>query len=182
MRLRAVTLLALALALGGCATPRPAVEPAFEAPYTLDSGDKLRVTVFGQDSLTNSYAVDAAGKIAMPLIGAVAARGRSTEELGRTITERLRNGYLREPHVAVEVETYRPFFVLGEVTAAGQYAYVNGMTAETAVAIAGGFSPRAVKGEVIISRVVNGAVVRACVPLSYPVRPGDTINVPERWL
>ncbi|NJO54630.1 MAG: polysaccharide export protein [Bacteroidales bacterium] len=184
MRLRSFILLAAGLALAGCATPSrlAPVDQAFEAPYTLDAGDRLRVTVFGQDGLTNSYAVNASGKIAMPLIGSVDARGRTTEELARTIAAKLRQGYVREPHVAVEVETYRPFFVLGEVTAAGQYAYVNGMTVETAVAIAGGFSPRASKAYAEVSRVIDGQMVRASVPLTYPVRPGDTINVIERWL
>jgi polysaccharide export outer membrane protein len=175
-------LLVAAPLLSGCATPQPQIDAAFEAPYTLDSGDRLRLTVFGQESLSNTYSVDAAGKIAVPLIGSVEARGRTTEELARAVSARLRQGYLREPHVAVEIETYRPFFVLGEVTAAGQYAYVSGMTVETAVAIAGGFSPRARKSTAEISRVVNGQVVRATVPTSYPVRPGDTINIAERWL
>jgi polysaccharide export outer membrane protein len=184
MRLRSTILLTVALALAGCATPSqiPPVEMAPEAPYTLDAGDKLRVTVFGQDGLTNTYAVNASGKISMPLIGSVEARGRTTESLARAIAAKLRQGYVREPHVAVEVETYRPFFVLGEVTAAGQYAYVNGMTVETAVAIAGGFSPRAYKTYAEVSRVVDGQLVRTSVPLTYPVRPGDTINVIERWL
>jgi polysaccharide export outer membrane protein len=182
MRLLLFLLLIAAPMLAGCATPRPQIDTAFEAPYTLDSGDKLRVTVFGQEGLSNAYAVDAAGKIAMPLIGSVEARGHTTEELAHAISAKLRQGYLREPHVAVEIETYRPFFVLGEVTAAGQYAFVSGMTVETAVAIAGGFSPRAYKSTADISRVVNGKVVRATVPLSYPVRPGDTINIAERWL
>src|SRR5207253_1914909 len=83
------------------------------------------------------------GFITMPLIGAVAARERTTTGLSAAIAEKLRNGYIREPHVAVEIEAYRPFFILGEVTAPGQYPYVANMTAETAVAIAGGFSPRA---------------------------------------
>lgn len=183
MRMPFIVLLAIAQMLVSCATPGPPqVNPAFDAPYTLDSGDKLRVAVFGQEGLSNSYTVDASGKIAMPLIGALEARGRTTEELAQSVSARLRQGYVREPHVAVEVEAYRPFFVLGEVTAAGQYAYVNGMTVETAVAIAGGFSPRARKSSVEISRVVNGRVVRAEVPATYPVRPGDTITVAERWL
>ena len=182
MRMLIFALLAAAQMLVGCATPRIPIETAFEAPYTLDAGDRLRVTVFGQEGLSNSYSVDAAGKIAMPLIGTVGARGCTTDELARAVAAKFRQGYLREPHVAVEVETYRPFFVLGEVTAAGQYAYVSGMTVETAVAIAGGFSPRARKSTAEISRVVNGQVVHATVPMSYPVRPGDTINIAERWL
>jgi polysaccharide export outer membrane protein len=152
-----------------------------EQTYQLDSGDRLRVVVFGQEGVTNSYAVDAAGNISMPLIGAVPARGLTTQQLGAQIAARLRQGYIREPHVAVEVETYRPFFILGEVTYPGQYPYVANMTVETAVAIAGGFSPRAKRTDVAITRPYGGQVARGTVPTSTPVRPGDTITVAERW-
>jgi polysaccharide export outer membrane protein len=182
MLARALLVVVAALTLGACASMRaPAAGPAFETPYVLDAGDKLRVVVFGQEGLSNSYAVDGAGKIAMPLIGAVDARGKTTSELAKSIVTRLRAGYVREPHVAVEVETYRPFFILGEVTAAGQYAYVNNMTVETAVAIAGGFSPRALKTHATVGRVVDGQMVHATVPISYPLRPGDTVTIEERW-
>jgi len=150
-------------------------------PYTLDSGDRLRVVVFGQDGLSNSYLVDASGHIAMPLIGSVSARGLTTDELSSRIAEKLRQGFVREPHVAVEVEAYRPFFILGEVTQPGQYPYVADMTVETAVAIAGGFAPRAFRQTVVITRTVHGQQVRITVPTSYPLRPGDTVNVQERW-
>jgi polysaccharide biosynthesis/export protein len=162
----------------------PIVAPAIpepNAPYTLDAGDRLRVVVFGQEGLSNSYAVDASGHITMPLIGAVQARARSTESLSRAIAEKLKNGYIREPHVAVEIDTYRPFFILGEVTAPGQYPYVANMTAETAVAIAGGFSPRADKRGVTLTRNIDGQAYRGPAPLTFPVRPGDTIVVAERW-
>ncbi len=182
MFLRPLALLAAVLVLSACASSRaPTVDPAFETPYVLDAGDRLRVVVFGQEGLSNSYAVDGAGKIAMPLIGAVEARGKTTQELGRTITSRLRSGFVREPHVAVEVETYRPFFILGEVNTAGQYPYVNGMTVETAVAIAGGFSPRAWRGQATVGRLVDGQMVHAAVPIAYPLRPGDTVTIEERW-
>jgi polysaccharide biosynthesis/export protein len=175
-------LVALTLALGACAAVRaPTVGPAFESPYVLDAGDKLRVVVFGQEGLSNSYAVDGTGKIAMPLIGPVEARGKTTAELSRSISQRLRAGYVREPHVAVEVEAYRPFFILGEVIAAGQYAYVNNMTVETAVAIAGGFSPRASKNTATVGRLVDGQMVHATVPITYALRPGDTVTIEERW-
>jgi polysaccharide biosynthesis/export protein len=149
--------------------------------YTLDSGDRLRVVVFGQDGLTNSYSVDASGYIDMPLIGAVAARGLTTDQLASRIGEKLRDGYVREPHVAVEIESYRPFFILGEVTAPGQYPYVANMTAETAVAIAGGFTARASRKSVVLNRNYYGRAMRIAVPLTFPLRPGDTINVQERW-
>ena len=155
--------------------------PAVEAGYTLDSGDRLRIVVFGQDGLTNSYVVGTGGYIDMPLIGSVAARGTTTDQLAARVSEKLRDGYIREPHVAVEIESYRPFFILGEVTQPGQYPYVANMTAETAVAIAGGFSPRALRKSVILNRYYLGRQVRMAVPLTFPLRPGDTINVQERW-
>src|SRR5689334_5814761 len=159
----------------------PVAGPARRSGYTLDAGDKLRVVVFGQDGLTNSYNVDAAGNITMPLIGTVPARGLSTAELSAAIGARLKQGFIREPHVAVEIETYRPFFILGEVTFPGQYPFVANMSVETAVAIAGGFTPRAYHTDVVISRTVRGETVRATVPVTAPVRPGDTITINERW-
>jgi len=148
-----------------------------DASYHLDAGDKLRVVVFGQEGLTNTYAIDAGGSITMPLIGAVAARGKTPAGLAADISARLRNGYIREPSVAVEVETYRPFFILGEVQAPGQYPYVPNMSVESAVAIAGGFSPRAKRDAVTLTH--NSG--RAIVPLGTAIGPGDTIYVGERW-
>jgi len=152
-----------------------------EKPYTLDTGDKLRVVVFGQESLSNSYVVDAGGAITMPLIKAVAARGLTTAALARAVADRLRQGFVREPHVAIEIEAYRPFFILGEVTAPGQYAYVPYMTVEKAVAVAGGFTPRAYRADIEIERPAASGVVRQVVPPIARVRPGDTIVVKERW-
>jgi polysaccharide export outer membrane protein len=155
--------------------------PAMQWPYTLDSGDRLRVVVFGQDGLTNSYVLDASGQMDMPLIGIVQARGLTTDQLSARIADMLRQGFVREPHVAVEVEAYRPFFILGEVTQPGQYPYTPNMTVETAVAIAGGFGPRGYHKAVTISRNYGGQVYRFQTPITAPVRPGDTIQVQERW-
>jgi len=171
-------------AYGGVANAQAAVVPvtyANDQPYRLDAGDRLRIVVFGQDGLTNSYSVDAGGAITMPLIGAVQARGLTPAALAHAITTKLRGGYIREPYVAVEVEAYRPFFILGEVAAPGQYPYVPNMTVESAVAIAGGFSPRAQKGAVDLTRTEAAGPVRASVPLGTQLRPGDTIVVTERW-
>ncbi len=154
----------------------------YAAPsYTLDSGDKLRINVFGQEGLTNSYTVDAGGNVNMPLVGSLPARGVTTQQLAGLITQRLKQGYVREPHVSVEVEAYRPFFILGEVTTPGQYPYVANMTAEAAIAIAGGFSPRANKRTVDLTRSAPGQAFRGEVPLNYPLKPGDTVVVKERW-
>lgn len=160
------------------AAPMPA---AHDSAYRLDAGDKLRVVVYGQEGLSNTYAIDAGGSITMPLIGAVAARGRTPAGLATEITAKLRKGYIRDPSVAVEIETYRPFFILGEVAAPGQYPYVPNMSVETAVAIAGGFSPRARRDRVTLTHTDNSGPMRVVVPLGTALSPGDTVLVGERW-
>src|SRR5882672_2766029 len=160
------------------AVPMPVVH---DAAYRLDAGDKLRVVVYGQEGLTNIYAIDAGGSITMPLIGAVPARGRTLAGLASQISAKLRNGYIREPSVAVEIEAYRPFFILGEVGAPGQYPYVPNMSVESAVAIAGGFSPRARRDRVTLTHTDHSGPSRAVVPLGTALGPGDTVLVGERW-
>jgi polysaccharide export outer membrane protein len=160
------------------ATPIPV---AYDATYRLDAGDRLRIVVYGQEGLTNTYAIDAGGSITMPLIGAVRARGLTPAGLAAEVTGKLRNGYIREPSVAVEIEAYRPFFILGEVAAPGQYPYVPNMSVESAVAIAGGFSPRARRDRVTLTHTDASGSMRAVVPLGTPISPGDTVLVGERW-
>ena len=161
------------------AVPMPVVH---DAAYRLDAGDKLRVVVYGQEGLTNTYAIGAGGSITMPLIGAVPARGRTPAGLAAQISAKLRNGYIREPSVAVEIEVYRPFFILGEVAAPGQYPYVPNMSVESAVAIAGGFSPRARRDRVTLTHTDHSGPSRIVVPLGTALGPGDTVLVGERWL
>jgi polysaccharide biosynthesis/export protein len=157
------------------------VAAARDAPYHLDAGDRLRVVIYGQEGLTNTYAIDAGGAITMPLIGTVPARGRTPAGLATEISAKLRNGYIREPSVAVEVETYRPFFILGEVAAPGQYPYVPNMSVESAVAIAGGFTPRAKRDAVTLTHTEGSGTGRFIVPLGTQLGPGDTVLVGERW-
>ncbi|MFD2236005.1 polysaccharide biosynthesis/export family protein [Aureimonas populi] len=183
MRTRIFALgLALA-ALPACASYQP-VPPAFHeelnGPYHLDSGDRVRVTVFEQESLTNTYAVDQAGFLALPLVGQVPARGKTTGEIQSVLASRLSDGFLRDPNVAVEVDQYRPFFIMGEVQTGGQYSYVPGMTVQNAIAVAGGFTPRANQQSVDITRQVQGQVMTGRVLVSDPIVPGDTLYVRER--
>jgi polysaccharide biosynthesis/export protein len=166
------------IAVAYAAAPMPA---AYDVAYRLDAGDKLRVVVYGQEGLTNTYAIDAGGSITMPLIGSVPARGRTPAGLAAEITGKLRNGYIREPSVAVEIESYRPFFILGEVAAPGQYPYVPNMSVESAVAIAGGFSPRAKRDRVTLTHTDSSGSSRYIVPLGTSLSPGDTVLVGERW-
>jgi polysaccharide export outer membrane protein len=176
------------LALGGCLRPDfrtvdldATGTGSIGARYPLAAGDRLRVIVFGQDNLSNIYAVDGGGRIAMPLIGIVQVGGQTTAQAARLIEARLASGYVREPHVTVEVDAYRPFYILGEVTTSGQYPYVNGMTVETAVAIAAGFGPRAARDYAVLTREGHAGLINGIVPMSYPVRPGDTIVIKERF-
>ncbi len=163
------------------AMPVRAAMPETGGPYALDSGDKLRVVVFGQDNLSNSYTVDAAGRVSLPLIGAVPARGLTTQQLAAAIAGQLKQNFIRDPSVAVEVEVYRPFFVLGEVTYPGQYPFVPNMTVESAISIAGGFTPRASKDPVTVTRKFQGVLARHSLPLRSALHPGDVITVGERW-
>lgn len=183
LRMPLAALLVSAAMMSGCATYQP-VDEAFHAvltqPYVLDSGDSVRVTVFEQRELTNTYSVDKGGYVAFPLVGSVQARGRTAKQIEADIAAKLRNGFLRDPDVSVEIDRYRPFFVMGEVGTAGQYVYVPGMTVQNAVAIAGGFSPRANQSSADITRQVNGKVINGRVPLSDPIMPGDTIYIRER--
>src|SRR3712207_168611 len=107
-RRSALLLLTCALPLGACVQPTPlhtgSLEDPPEGPYVLTSGDRVRVIVFGQDSLSNTYLVDTEGHISVPLIGAVRVAGGTTQQAARTIEARLRNGFIREPQVTVDIE------------------------------------------------------------------------------
>lgn len=185
MKLEIATAIAIATSViaSGCSGYRPA-PPAFNEavnqPYVLDAGDRIRVTVFEQEALTNTYAVDQSGYISFPLVGAIAARGHTSQQIEKQIADKLRKGYLRDPDVSVEIDRHRPIFVMGEVGAAGQYSYVPGMTVQKAIAAAGGFTPRASQNDVDITRAVNEEVMTGRVTISDPILPGDTVYVRER--
>jgi polysaccharide biosynthesis/export protein len=165
-------------AVAYAAAPMPVT---YDSAYRLDAGDKLRVVVYGQEGLTNTYAIDAGGSITMPLIGLVPARGRTPAGLAAEITGKLRHGYIRDPSVAVEIEAYRPFFILGEVAAPGQYPYVPNISVESAVAVAGGFSPRAQRDRFTLTHTDSSGAMRVVVPLGTALGPGDTVLIGERW-
>lgn len=179
----AITAAVLSMLLSGCTSYQPAPKAFSEAtiqPYRLDSGDRLRINVFEQAGLSGTYTVDQAGYVAFPLIGTVASRGKTLPELEGMIAAKLRQGYLRDPDVTIEVDRYRSVFIMGEVGQAGQYAYVPGMTVQNAIAVAGGFSPRANQSNADITRRINGRIITGRVPITDAVLAGDTIYVRER--
>ena len=153
-----------------------------DGQYLLDSGDRLRIFVYGQPNLSRIYIVDHDGKIVVPLIGQVHARGHTTNSLQETIRRRLGADYVRDPQVTVDIRQNRPFFILGEVRNSGQFPFVPGMTVQTAVAIAGGYTERASMRSYEVTRRVNGQVDKLIVDKDYAIKPGDTIFVFERFL
>lgn len=166
---------------GGARAASPAPTTDSIAAYTLGSGDKVRVTVFGHEDLSGEFEVDGSGNISLPLIRNVKAEGLTVRQLEQSITERLSPDYLINPSVSVEVLNYRPFYIYGEVTKPGSYPFVNGMTVVNAVAMAGGFTYRARTGSVRIVRAGDPQRNAIDADKDTPVLPGDIIEVPERY-
>jgi polysaccharide export outer membrane protein len=152
-----------------------------EGPYLLDTGDKLRIFVDGQPNLSRGYTVEHDGTISVPLIGRIKARGRTPKQLEGSIAAALGSDFIRDPEVTVDILQNRPFFILGEVKTAGQFPYVSGMTVETAVAIAGGYSERASDRSFRVTRRINGSLQSFEAPGTFAVWPGDTVTVHERF-
>ena len=174
----------LGLAVAACAGPDQSLPPIADAatgPYRLDSGDQVRVIVFGQEELSGEYTVNDSGTISVPLIGTVDARDRTSAELEQEIADLLSAGLLVNPSVAVEVQAFRPFFILGEVNDPGQYPYVSGMSVLTAVAIGGGFTFRADEETMTITRTTGDSVAEGQASRDTLVQPGDVVYVYERF-
>jgi len=173
-----------ALLLAGCApgSGLPPLPQTQTGPYTLGAGEQVRVVVFGQTQLTGRFTVSDRGEIAVPLLGQIPASGLTTDQLGASIAEDLKDKkILLDPSVSVEVATYRPVFILGEVVKPGQYPYEPGMTALTTIAIAGGFTYRAQTGYVSILRTIDGHAFEGRATRGEPILPGDVVTVYERY-
>ncbi|MBA4208810.1 MAG: sugar transporter [Parvibaculum sp.] len=185
MKLRSLFVLIMAGVLFASCAPRGVIAerpmPTEGDTYLLDTGDKLRITVFGQADLSGEYAVDGTGAIAMPLLPPIYARGLTADEFSAALEAELGEKLLRNPNVSIQVTQFRPFFILGEVKNAGQYPYVNGMTVQSAAAIAGGFTYRANVDRVTITRSKGDRIVELGVDSTAVVMPGDTILVRERY-
>jgi polysaccharide export outer membrane protein len=181
--LLAMVLASVALASCGGRGGLPNLPPPAKTTYSLDAGDKVQVTVFGEPRLTGPYTVADNGQISMPLLGPVDARGQTIIQLQNAIASQLQQRQLViNPGVSVQVDQFRPFFVLGEVTRPGQYPYVEGMSVLTAAAIAGGFTFRADKSTVSVTRKIDGKTKEFRASRDSLIMPGDTINVFESYL
>jgi len=159
----------------------PVVAQDQPAEYRLGPGDEIKVTVFGHDDLSGSFEIDGRGAVSLPLVGSVTAGNLTIQEFEQAIEEALKPDYLINPRVNIQVTNYRPFYILGEVKSPGSYAYVSGMTVVNAVALAGGFTYRAKKDHVLITRGNDPDQRRQKVPTTMVVLPGDVIRVEERF-
>ena len=180
---------AAALLASACAEPGSHIAPDFTAKshvsgldrtFRLGIGDKLKITVFGEENLTSQVEVNSGGAIAIPLIGEVPAKGKSIGELKDALVRRLGDGYLKNPRINVEVLNFRPIYVHGEVKTGGEFVYKNGLTFRDAVAMAGGYTYRAQQGHLFLVRE-GGQEERLPLPSNHPVLPGDNIRIPERF-
>lgn len=150
--------------------------------YKLGSGDQIKITVFGEPDLSGQYEIDGSGVVAFPLVGEVPAAGGTARDLEEKVEAKLNDGYLKNPTVSIEVLTYRPFFILGEVKRPGSYAYKNGLNLLNAVALAGGYTYRAKSSVWVITRSGDSAYnEREVTDGAFRIRPGDTIVIPERF-
>lgn len=179
--LLAVLFATVASAADAAVKPAGDAAKAIASSYTLGSGDKLRVIVFGEEDLSGEFVVDDAGFVRLPLIGQIAAAGRSVRQLEDDIAAKLGKQYLKNPRVSIEVVNYRPFYIIGEVNKPGEYPYVAGMSILNAVAMAGGYTYRANESSVYIKR--KGAAEEEKYPADDTTKllPGDIITVSERW-
>jgi polysaccharide export outer membrane protein len=179
-----------AIALAGCSKSGPpplssgeryAASAAGDDIYQLGAGDKIRVIVYNEPQLSGDFSVSSDGDISLPLIGTVKVAGKRIERVSQEVQARLSDGYLRDPRVSMEVDTYRPFFILGEVRKPGQFPYLSGLTVMNAIATAEGYTPRARKSTVLIRRFGEQNEQEYVLTPNLRVFPGDTIRLTERF-
>jgi protein involved in polysaccharide export with SLBB domain len=180
----------MGLQLAGCYTDYGPVEVGTGAgpvsgaavALLLQPGEKLKITVYGEENLTGEYDVNPAGYVTMPLIGAIKAAGRSQAAFGKDIANKyLHGGFLQDPHVTVAVVQFKPFYVMGEVATSGEFPFRSGLNVHTAVAMAGGFTYRASRSYVLIRHAGDEVWKEYSLAEPVPIAPGDLIRVPERY-
>ncbi len=164
---------------GAVASASSESDPVSSIAYRLGTADRLRVIVFGEEDLSGEFEVDDTGAVSLPLVGQVRAKGHTLRDFEAAVQERLREGYLKDPRVSVEVVNYRPFYIIGEVAEPGEYPFVSGMNVLNAVALSGGFTPRANTSKVSITR--DGRENTYAANSQTRLEPGDMIRVPERF-
>lgn len=185
-------ILLLGLVMAGCesganlgpvspAEQQALIESAATTSPTLHPGEKIRVIVFGEDRLSGEYEIDPAGFVSLPLAGTIKAAGLSKQQLERDLSKKFSGEYLRNPRVTVDITSFRPFYILGEVAKAGEYPFKSGLNVMSAIAIAGGTTYRANRSTVLIQHIGENGFREYPLSPTIPVSPGDLIRVPERY-
>lgn len=148
--------------------------------YRLGTGDKLKVTVYGEEDLSGEFLVDGSGQVQLPLVGQVKAASLTIHEFVAEVTNSLKEGYLKDPKVSVEVLNYRPFYIIGEVNKPGEYPFENGLNVLGAIALAGGYTYRANDSDVYVRRAGKDKEEELPASANTKVYPGDIIRIAER--
>jgi len=168
----------------GQATPaeeQALIRSAATTSPQLQPGDKIKVTVFGEDRLSGEYEIDSAGYVSLPLAGTIKAAGLSKPEMEQALAKKFNSEYLRNPKVTVDIASFRPFYILGEVAKPGEYPYKNGLNVMSAMALAGGATYRAKQSTVQIQHVGEAGFKDYPLSPTIPVLPGDLVRIPQRY-
>ena len=181
-------IVALAVSSCGSANLGPAsldeqqarVTAATAAPK-LQAGEKISITVFGEDKLSGDYTIDPSGFVSLPLAGTIQAAGLTQAELEQALSAKFRSEYLRSPKVTVTIATFRPIYIIGEVEKPGEYPYKSGLNVLSATALAGGTTYRASRTYVMIQHPNESGMREYPFSSTVPVLPGDLVRVPERY-
>jgi protein involved in polysaccharide export with SLBB domain len=158
-----------------------AILAAAAVPHRLQPGEKIRVTVYGEQGLSGEYEIDPSGFVSLPLAGTVQATGLTQKELEQKLTQQFSSEYLRNPKVTVSITEFRPFYILGEVEKPGAYPYTGGLNVLSAIAIAGGTTYRANRSKIYIEHAGENGLREYVASAAIPVMPGDVIQIPRRY-
>jgi protein involved in polysaccharide export with SLBB domain len=153
-----------------------------DSGYALNAGDAIRVHVYGEPDLTfDSLLIGQNGIVSYPFLGEIPVAGKTVTDIQAILTRGLKPDYLMDPRISVSVVKYRPFFVNGEVNKPGGVDFQPGLTLRKAVSLAGGFTERASKKNILVIADNDPAREEKEVGLDYSVQPGDIITVQQSF-
>lgn len=147
--------------------------------YTFGPGDSLKISVYQEPDLSVTAEISQQGLVDMPLLGSLKLAGLTQQQAKQLLEEKLRDGYLVAPSVSITVNTYRPFFIYGEVRNPGSYPYQPDITVEQAIALAGGLLDRASRKEWHLQRGSEKDTSTATA--DTVLMPGDVIKIDKSF-
>jgi len=163
-------------------SPSGGASQSLVTDYRVDTGDRVSITVYQEPDLSVSgVRVKANGTIAYPLLGDLHVAGLTSQELQDLVTSKLLDGYLKKPSINVSIDSYRLYYIKGEVNRPGGYAFVDGLTVAKAVALAGGYTVRASEKSIGLVRESDPENQLDGVGTNTPILPGDVITVGESF-